>query len=105
MSWRRRFRRSRIDLPRRDRRRGKGTALDPQLIPSSRDRAILIYWRLPRPNGQILVCTSYRTSAGLELRAGLDGEPAVRQAAVATHADARRLAELWRHEISRVAAA
>ena len=64
-----------------------------------------MYWRLPRPNGQTLACISYRTATDLELRVGLEGEPPVRQAAVLTHAEAQRLAELWRQEIVRAAAA
>jgi hypothetical protein len=71
----------------------------------SDDRAILIYWRLCRPNGQLLQCTSYRTAAGLELRAGLNGEEPVLQADVASHAEAQELAEHWRQEITRYAAA
>jgi hypothetical protein len=67
--------------------------------------AILSYWRLPRPNGQTLVCTSYRTGGGLELRAGIDGEPPVLQTDVASHAEAQRLAEAWRRRITRSAAA
>ena len=78
----------------------------PSVITSqSDDRAILIYWRLARPNGQILLCTSYRTATGLELRAGLNGEAPVLQADVASHAEARELAEAWRQEITRYAAA
>ena len=69
------------------------------------DRAILIYWRLPRPNGQALECTSYRTPAGLELRVCLTGEPAVLQSDVASHAEAQQLAELWRGQFARSAAA
>jgi hypothetical protein len=76
----------------------------PQLIPSSH-RAILIYWRLPCPDGQTLVCTSYRTADGLELCAGVDGEAPVLQAEVATHAEAQRLAGVWRRQITRPAAA
>jgi hypothetical protein len=80
--------------------------MDPQLrIDASSEQAILTYWRLERPNGQALVCTSYRTPAGLELRAGVDGERPVLQADVATHAEARRVAEAWRLEIARSAAA
>lgn len=75
------------------------------ITPQSDDRAILIYWQLARPNGQILLCTSYRTPAGLELRAGLNGEAPVLQADVASHAQARELAEKWRQEITRYAAA
>jgi hypothetical protein len=75
------------------------------ITPQSDDRAILIYWRLPRPNGQLLLCTSYRTAAGLELRAGLNGETPVLQADVASHAEAQELAEKWRQEITRYAAA
>lgn len=70
-----------------------------------RDRAILTYWRLPRPNGQALSCTSYRTANGLELRAGLEGEAPVRQAEVVTHTEAQQLAELWRNELLRSTAA
>jgi hypothetical protein len=77
----------------------------PQLTPPSPDRAILMYWRLPRPNGKTLACTSYRTSAGLELRAGMDGEAPVLNSEVATHAEAQRLAEAWRQQITRSAAA
>lgn len=79
--------------------------MDSQLTPSSSDRAILTYWKLPRPNGQTLACTSYRTPAGLELRAGLDGEAPVLQAVVATHAEAQQLAVVWRQQITRGAAA
>jgi hypothetical protein len=64
-----------------------------------------MYWRLPQANGQTLACTSYRTPAGLELRAGLDGEAPVLQADIATHAEALQLAEAWRQEITRSAAA
>ena len=76
-----------------------------QLIPPSQDRAILIYWRLPRPNGQTLACTSYRTATGLELRAGLESEPPVLHAHVGTHAHAQQLAEIWRLQITRATAA
>jgi hypothetical protein len=79
--------------------------MDPQLTPPSQDRAILTYWRLPRLNGKTLACTSYRTSAGLELRAGLEGEPPILRAQVATHSEAHRLADAWRQEIARLAAA
>ena len=75
------------------------------LTARSGDSAILTYWRMRRPNGQVFACTSYRTPTGLELRAGLDGEPPVLQADVMTHADAQQLAALWRQEISRSAAA
>ena len=64
-----------------------------------------MYWRLPRPNGQTLVCTSYRTATGLELRAGVDGEPPVLQADIATHAEAQQLAGVWRQQLTRLAAA
>jgi hypothetical protein len=64
-----------------------------------------MYWRLSRPNGQTLACISYRTPTGLELRVGLEGESPVLQAAVATHAEAQQLAELWRQQIVRAAAA
>ena len=80
--------------------------MDPQpLTLVCRDRAILVYWRLPRPNGQTLFCTSYRTHAGLELRAAVEGESPVLHAAIATHAEAQRLAEVWRREITQSAAA
>jgi hypothetical protein len=72
---------------------------------NSPDSAILIYWRLPRPNAQTLACISYRTPTHLELRVGLEGETPVRQAVVLTHAEAQQLAELWRQEIVRAAAA
>ena len=75
------------------------------ITPQSDDRAILIYWRLARPNGQLLLCTSYRTATGLELRAGLNGEAPVLQADVASHAEAQELAAKWRQEITRSAAA
>jgi hypothetical protein len=64
------------------------------------DRAILIYWRILRANGQTLVCTSYRTPAGLELRAGFEDEPPMLQAAVASHAEAQQLAAVWRQQIA-----
>ena len=76
-----------------------------QLTPSLRECAILTYWRLPRPNGRTLVCTSYRTGAGLELRVGVDGELPVLTAVVATHACALQLAEVWRQELLRAFAA
>ena len=79
--------------------------MDPDVTSESTDRAILMYWRLPRPNGQTLECTSYRTPTGLELRAGLTGKPALRQADVASHAEAQRLAELWRGQLARSTAA
>ena len=79
--------------------------MDSQLPASSPDRAILIYWRLLRPNGQTLLCTSYRTGSGLELRAGVNGEPPVAQAPVATHAEAQQLAEAWRAQFIRSIAA
>ena len=75
------------------------------LTPGPPDRPILTYWRLPRRNGQTIVCTSYRTPSGLELRAGLEGDAPVLQADVSTHAEALQLAERWRQEISRSAAA
>jgi hypothetical protein len=75
------------------------------LPPSSPDQAIVTYWRLPCPNGQTLSCTSYRTLAGLELRAGLDGEAAAFRADIATHAEALQLASVWREQIVRAAAA
>jgi hypothetical protein len=75
------------------------------ITPLSDDRAILLYWQLARPNNQILLCISYRTASGLELRAGLRGEAPVLQADVASHAEARALAERWRQEITRYAAA
>jgi len=78
--------------------------MDSQLTASSPERAILIYWRFPRPNGQTLLCTSYGTSSGLELRAGVNGEPPLLQAHVATHAEAQRLAGEWRQQMSRAAA-
>jgi hypothetical protein len=70
-----------------------------------RERAILVYWRLPRPNGQVLACTSYRTDIGLLLRCALEGEPAVLQAIVATHSEAQWLAGMWRERITEAAAA
>jgi|KBSSwiStaDraftv2_1062776.scaffolds.fasta_scaffold120553_3 hypothetical protein len=73
------------------------------LVP--RDQPILTYWRLPHPDGHTLVCTSYRTHAGLELRAGLEGDCPVLQAVVATHAEAHRLAEVWKKKIARSPAA
>ena len=79
--------------------------MEPQTIVPRHDRAILIYWQLRRPNGQMLHCTSYRTSGGLELRAGLDGEAPVLQADVGSHAAAQELAEMWRQEITQDAAA
>ena len=79
--------------------------MDSQLTPSPPDRAILVYWRLLRPNGQTLVCTSYRATRGLELRAGVDGEPPVLRADIATHVDAQRLSEVWRQQIARSTAA
>jgi len=77
----------------------------PPLTPPSPERAIVTYWRLARPNGQTLACTSYRTHAGLELRAGLEGDAPVLRAEVMTHAEAQQLAELWREEIARSPAA
>ena len=79
--------------------------MDSQLTPAPPDRAILIYWRFLRPNGQTLVCTSYRTTRGLELRAGVDGEPPVLSAEIATHVEAQRLSEVWRQHIARSIAA
>jgi hypothetical protein len=76
----------------------------PLTLPSQ-ERAIVTYWRLPRPKGQTLACTSYRTPKGLELRAGVDGQAPVLQAEVMTHAKAQWLAAVWRQEISRSAAA
>jgi hypothetical protein len=76
-----------------------------QITPSSSDRAILTYWKLPRPHGQTLACTSYRTTTGLELRAGVDGEPLVLHSKVMTHAEAQQLAGLWRQQLTRSAAA
>jgi len=84
---------------------GKGTAMDSQLTTSLPDRAILIYWRLVPNNGRTLVCTSYRTARGLELRVGVEDEPPVLRADVATHVEARRLSEVWRQEIGRSTAA
>ena len=77
----------------------------PALTLVARDQAILTYWRLPRPNGQTLSCTSYRTPTGLELRAGPEGESPVLRVAIATHAEAQRLADVWRQEITQSAAA
>ena len=68
-------------------------------------RPIVTYWQVKRPNGQTLSCTSYRTAAGLELRVEVEGESAVLQAGVVTHADAHRLAEAWRQKITRSPAA
>ena len=79
--------------------------MDSQLTPSPPDRAILIYWRLLPRNGRTVVCTSYRTARGLELRAGVDSEPPVLRAHVATHVEAQRLSEVWRQEIARSTAA
>jgi hypothetical protein len=79
--------------------------MDAESTTSSPEKAIMMYWRLPQANGHALVCVSYRTDAGLELRAGLDGEPAVLLADVETHAEAQRLADAWREEITRSAAA
>lgn len=79
--------------------------MDSQLTGSSPDRAILMYWRLPRPNGQTLACISYRTRSGLELRAGVDSEPPLAKARVETHAEAQQLAEMWRSQFVRTAAA
>ena len=79
--------------------------MNSQLTPSPPDRAILIYWRLLPRNGRTLVCTSYRTARGLELRAGVDDEPPVLRADVATHAEAQHLSEVWRQEIARSTAA
>ena len=79
--------------------------MDSQLTPSPPNRAILIYWRILPRNGRTLVCTSYRTARGLELRAGVDGEASVFRADLATHIEARRLSEVWRQEIARSAAA
>ncbi len=79
--------------------------MDSQLTTSPPDRAILIYWRLLPRNGRTLVCTSYRTARGLELRAGMDDEPPVLRADVATHVEAQRLSEVWRQEIARSTAA
>ena len=69
------------------------------------DKAILTYWRLHRPNGQVLTCTSYRTKDGLELRAGFVDEPPVLTAEVATHAEAQQLAAAWKQEITQPVAA
>lgn len=77
----------------------------PALASVQPDQPILIYWRIRRPNGQTLACTSYRTHVGLELRAGLEGESPVLSAPLATHAEALRLSELWRQEMARPAAA
>ena len=76
-----------------------------QLTGTSPDCAILIYWRLSRPGAQTLLCISFRTSAGLELRAGAEGEAPVAQAHVATHAEAQRLADVWRAQFMRSVAA
>ena len=85
---------------------GKGTTMDPQPLTSPpRERAIVTYWRLPRANGQTLACTSYRTPNGLDLRACFDGDAPVLQTDVMTHAEAQQLAERWRLEIARSAAA
>lgn len=45
------------------------------------------------------------TATGLELRAGLHGEAPVLQADVASHAEAQKLAAMWRQEITQYAAA
>lgn len=79
--------------------------MDGEMNDSHTERAILIYWRASRPNGQMLSCTSYRTDTGLLLRCAPEGEAAVWQAAVATHAEAQGLAEMWRERITRSAAA
>ena len=79
--------------------------MDPQPPAPAFERPILTYWWLLRPNGQTLACTSYRTAAGLELRAGVPGEPPVLHAAITTHAEAQRLAEAWKRQIMQPAAA
>lgn len=80
--------------------------MDPQLLAlAPQDRAILTYWRLQRPNGQTLACTSYRTRSGLALCAGLEGETPVLTAPVATHAEAQHLAAVWKEQITHAAAA
>jgi hypothetical protein len=79
--------------------------MDAEMNSSPLDEAILIYWRVPRPNGQMLQCTSHRTSAGLLLRCAIEGEAAVLQASVSTHAEAQRLAGVWKERITRSAAA
>ena len=79
--------------------------MNSQFPPSPPDRAILVYWRLLQPSGQTLVCTSYRTTGGLELRAGVDGEPPVLRVDIATHVEAQRLSEVWRQQIARSTAA
>jgi hypothetical protein len=79
--------------------------MDPQPFAPPTVYSILNYWRLLCPNGQMLLCTSYRTDAGLELRAGFDGEAPMLHADVASHAEAQELAEMWRQEIRQYAAA
>src|SRR5215212_2013367 len=62
--------------------------------------ALIVYWRLERPDSQILCCTSYRTASGLELRAGVEGEPSTWSERVESHAAALQLAIAWKEKVT-----
>ena len=61
-----------------------------------RGSAIVQFFRLVGPHNEVAICRSYRVSGGLELRFGVDGEPAFMVEEVASHGRAMTLAAEWR---------
>ena len=60
------------------------------------DIAIVLFFRLRGPNNEVALCRSYRVGPGIELRFGVDGQPAFLIESVATHGHAMCLADEWR---------
>ena len=57
---------------------------------------IVQFFRLLGPNNEVALCRSYRVGQEIELRFGVDGQPAVMTEGVASHSRALTLAGEWR---------
>jgi hypothetical protein len=58
--------------------------------------AVLQFFSLLGPDNEVAWCRSYRVGTLIELRFGVDGQPAVLSEGVTSHALALSLASRWR---------
>jgi hypothetical protein len=68
--------------------------------PLEKGSPIVQFFRLLGPNNEVALCRSYRVSRGIELRFGVDGEPAFMVEEVTSHCGAMTLAAQWRARLT-----
>jgi len=64
--------------------------------PATGGTPIVQFFRLLGPHNEVALCRSYRVGASIELRFGVEGQPAVMAEGVSSHNRAMTLADEWR---------